>query len=130
MQGSLGWDLMSIGPFLFMFILVILIIIPPLLSLVYSIFFHILITNFSFHAHSPFLFCYFFWLIVFLFWLLVGVKPRGYWTAEEHANMRRLLEDFARQRNLDPLSSETWYSILRKFIINQNVCWIIRLFCD
>lgn len=41
--------------------------------------------------------------------------------------MRKLLEDFARQRNLNPLSADTWYSILRKFIIHQKVNTVLLL---
>lgn len=34
-------------------------------------------------------------------------QPLGYWNPQ---NMRRLLEDFAKNNNLDPLDPETWYS--------------------
>jgi hypothetical protein len=37
-----------------------------------------------------------------------SAKPQRYWSFK---NMRELLETYAKQRGLDPLVSETWYSI-------------------
>jgi hypothetical protein len=35
-------------------------------------------------------------------------KPFGYWTIKK---MRNFMENFARNKNLDPLISNTWYNI-------------------
>lgn len=40
-------------------------------------------------------------------------KPIGFWTND---NMRAFLEEFAKSKNLDPLLSETWYTITRQDI--------------
>jgi hypothetical protein len=48
-------------------------------------------------------------------------KPFRFWTVEEGRNARNFLEEFARQRNLDPLLPETWYSTSLKDILSQKV---------
>jgi hypothetical protein len=49
-------------------------------------------------------------------------QPLGYWTTN---NMRLFLENFARDRNLDPLLPETWYEIPYK-----EICEVVCLSCS
>eukprot|EP00026_Physarum_polycephalum_P000668 Phypoly_transcript_00669.p1 GENE.Phypoly_transcript_00669~~Phypoly_transcript_00669.p1 ORF type:complete len:889 (+),score=100.09 Phypoly_transcript_00669:213-2879(+) len=44
-------------------------------------------------------------------------KPFKFWTVEEGRNARNFMEEFARQKGLDPLLPETWYSISLKDIL-------------
>ena len=45
-------------------------------------------------------------------------KPIGHWT---HKNMRQLIEQFAKNRGLDPLIAETRYNTPRREIENIAV---------
>ena len=47
-------------------------------------------------------------------------QPSGFWSVNKR-NMRLFLEDFARQRNLNPLTPATWYSIPWKSIAESQV---------
>jgi hypothetical protein len=35
----------------------------------------------------------------------------GHWSTDKHANMRVFFEQFAKERNFDPLVPENWYSL-------------------
>lgn len=52
-------------------------------------------------------------------------KPIGYWNAKRK-NMRTFFEAFAKNRNLDPLLPNTWYSVSREFM-EQKVLNSIEL---
>eukprot|EP00026_Physarum_polycephalum_P002482 Phypoly_transcript_02489.p1 GENE.Phypoly_transcript_02489~~Phypoly_transcript_02489.p1 ORF type:complete len:757 (+),score=113.72 Phypoly_transcript_02489:481-2751(+) len=41
----------------------------------------------------------------------ISQHPAGHWTADRHANMRAFFEQFAQERNFDPLVPENWYSL-------------------
>lgn len=45
-------------------------------------------------------------------------KPIGYWN---QLHMRKFLEDFAKERDKDPLSPDTWYTTSVKDIIQEQV---------
>ena len=51
----------------------------------------------------------------------VAAKSPKYWKADQEINLRRYFEEFARQRNRDPLLPETWYSFAGKFYQMQKV---------
>ena len=48
-------------------------------------------------------------------------KPFKFWTVEDRRNARTYLEEYARQRNLDPLLPDTWYSTSLKDILLHKV---------
>jgi hypothetical protein len=50
-----------------------------------------------------------------------SAKRHGYWTAEKGKNMRLFLEEFARQRNFDPLVAESWYAISKEDLSQYKV---------
>lgn len=46
-------------------------------------------------------------------------RPRGYWTQDNSSNIKQLLDALAKKRNLDPQSTETWYTIPAAEIIQE-----------
>ena len=40
-------------------------------------------------------------------------KPQGYWTSMDDKQFRAFFEEFAKGKNLDPLSPDTWYNLSR-----------------
>jgi hypothetical protein len=55
-----------------------------------------------------------------------------YWTSKKGRNIRTVLVNYAKSKNLDPLRAETWYSISRKTlenaqVIKRNLIYLIYL---
>lgn len=54
-----------------------------------------------------------------------SVTPPGYWADTD--NVRKYFEEFAAERNMDPLNPEDWYNITTKDIIATKQVWRLLL---
>jgi hypothetical protein len=46
-----------------------------------------------------------------------AMKPKGYWISDNGRNLRLLLENFARQKNFEPLVADNWYNVQRSELL-------------
>jgi hypothetical protein len=50
-----------------------------------------------------------------------GPKPSGYWSRDEGVNVRMFFDKFARDRQMDPLAPDTWYSVTTHSVFSKEV---------
>lgn len=50
------------------------------------------------------------------------IKPMGYWKADKKKNMRLFFENIAKERGVDPLVPESWYSVTQAYVKSFKVC--------
>lgn len=51
--------------------------------------------------------------------------PRGYWTMDEHKNVRAFFDNFASNRGFDPLVAINWYRYSSFDISREKVCLFV-----
>ena len=49
-------------------------------------------------------------------------KRIGFWTTDESLNIRKFLENFARERNFDPGNADHWYHVSHVEFLRAGVC--------
>ena len=52
---------------------------------------------------------------------LSGARPRGYWTQDDHKNIRKFFDDFATIHKFDPEIVENWYPINHAMVVECEV---------
>jgi hypothetical protein len=80
----------------------------------------------SLFIFSAFSFCISFMLFSFCFFLTYNAITENDWHSSQ--TRREFLDNFAKQRGLDPLERSTWSNLKRRHIVQAKVCFI-SFFC-